>query len=104
MENRSVAVPSEFTYKVSVAGGEIPYATVTNRDSLNICVKRSSAPITHTIELFRFYYPPVKMGDKAGRIVFKQNGRCVGEVDLYFENTVNIAPKKSFWERIFGKR
>lgn len=104
VENRSVAVPSEFTYKVSVAGGEIPYATVTNRDSLNICVKRSSAPITHTIELFRFYYPPVKMGDKAGRIVFKQNGRCVGEVDLYFENTVNIAPKKSFWERIFGKR
>jgi len=104
VENRKAAHVGEFNYKVPIAGGEVPYASVSNNKSLELCVKKSSAPITHTIELFRFYYPPVNAGDRAGRVVFKQNGKYVGEVELYFENTVNIAPKKSFWERIFGKR
>ena len=103
-ENRRAAKAGEFSFKVPVPGGEVPYASVSNDEVLDICVKKSSVPITHTIELFTFYYPPVEAGDKAGRIVFRQNGKHVGEVGLYFENTVNIKPVKSFWERIFGKR
>ncbi len=102
-ENRIIAQKGEFSFNVYVAGGEMDYVSVSNIDELSICVKKGSAPITYTIELSIFYYPPVIQGKEAGRVVFKQAGNYVGEVKLYFDNNVNIKPQKSFWQRIFGK-
>lgn len=102
-ENRRIAAERQFVFNVPVVGGENDYVSVSNSEPLEVCVKKGSPPITHTVELFLFYYPPTAQGDEAGRIVFKQAGKYVGEVKLYFDNNVNIKPKKSFWERIFGK-
>lgn len=102
-QSRKIASAGEFSFNVALVGAQEDYATVSNIDQLSVCVKKDSPPITHTVELFTFYYPPVKKGAQAGRIVFKHGGEYVGEVKLYFENDVNIKPKKSFFERIFGK-
>ena len=103
-ENRIVAKTGEFCFDVSVPGGKESSVKVSNDKEFSVCVKKSSAPITHTVELFRFYYPPVDKGEQAGKVIFKQNGKYVGEVELKFENSVSILPEKSFWKRIFGKR
>lgn len=103
-ENRSVAKVGQYVFNVATVGGESDYVSVSNADALEVCVKKGSPPVTHTVELFLFYYPPIEKGTRAGRVVFKQGGKYVGEVELYFDNNVNIKPKKSFWEKIFGKR
>lgn len=102
-ENRSVAKRSEFTFNVPIVGGETEYVSVSNIDEIKICTKKNSPPVTHTVELFIFYYPPVAQGEKAGRVVFRQGGKYVGEVDLYFDNNVNIKKPAGFWKKIFGK-
>ena len=102
-ENRSAAKAGEFTFNVPVVGGDSDYVSVSNIDELNVCVKNGSVPITHTVELFIFYYPPVAKGEEAGKVVFKQGGKYVGEVKLYFDNDVSIKSQKKWWQKIFEK-
>ncbi|MBE6689057.1 MAG: D-alanyl-D-alanine carboxypeptidase [Ruminococcaceae bacterium] len=102
-ERRSVAENGEFSFNVPIVGGKTEYARVSNVQEISICSKKTSPPVTHTVELFIFYYPPVAKGEKAGRVVFRQGGEYIGEVDLYFEDDVNIKAPKSFWSRMLGK-
>lgn len=98
-----LAEKGDFSYDVPVCGGETASVSVRSEDSLSVMLHESHGAITKVIELPRFLYAGIEAGDRIGRVVFFADGREIGEISLYAEETVAIFRKeKSFFEKIFS--
>ena len=51
-----------------------------------------------------FVYAPVAFGQKAGFARISLDDQCIGEVPVYFGQTVEQQPRQklSIWDRLFG--
>ncbi|BCI60077.1 hypothetical protein C12CBH8_07160 [Solibaculum mannosilyticum] len=58
--------------------------------------------LERTIQLPRFVYAPVKVGDLLGKAVYTLNGQPVAQTDLIAAEGVEYEPPKSAWEKFCG--
>ena len=78
----TLAEPGEFTVQLPCPTAHDGVVTACNRDGLSF-VRENGLDITHTVEADRLLMPPVREGQKVGRVVFYASGAEIGEVPLY---------------------
>lgn len=99
-ESVSLAQPHGISFDVHVVGGEAESVRVSNGEGLCLALPRERGEITVKTELERFIYAGLPAGRCAGRAVFFLDGKKIGELELYTEESI---PKKSIKRGIFGK-
>lgn len=101
-EEVTLAEAEEFQYRVSVCGGMYSFVNVNNKDGLMVTLPVMHGTVTMITELPRFLYAGVEKGDLIGKNVFYADGKKIGEVLLYAEETVPIQKKeKNIWQKLF---
>ena len=101
-EEVTLAEAEEFQYRVSVCGGMYSFVNVNNKDGLTVTLPVTNGTVTMVTELPRFLYAGVEKGDLIGKNVFYADGKKIGEVLLYAEETVPIQKKeKNIWQKLF---
>lgn len=85
---------------VTDADDGVATVTVNNKDSLTAVILRGNAEITERMELPRFLYAPVTEGKVVGRVLYYNNGKCIGEVPLVTCGSVALYVKPTLWQRI----
>ena len=79
---------------------------VENTDALSVTLRRSHGEIVCRVELPRFEFAPIAVGEELGRLSYWErlkdgSLRELGSVPLYAANTVGAARYNlSLWERI----
>lgn len=93
-----LASPEEFTHKLPVVGGEGSYVTVTNPSGLSYTCDKQTASITSELWMDRFVFAPIEKGDVMGQLVFFNNGKEIGRIDLIATESVHrkVTKKKLF--------
>ncbi|MCI8387211.1 MAG: D-alanyl-D-alanine carboxypeptidase [Clostridiales bacterium] len=103
LETRELIRAGESVFIMPCIGSEKQDVTIRNRDGLTVCVPTGTAEITRRTELPHYFWAPLNEGDVVGRIVFECEGKVIGEVPLYVDETVErIEYKQGLLERIFG--
>lgn len=83
-----LATPGQFDTPIDVVGGTCEYVMMQNPDGLVLSLPKSRGEIIEIIELPRFLYAPVSVGETIGRCAYYEllpNGEMqfLGEVPLY---------------------
>ena len=89
LENRLVADVGEISCKIPVLNADSNYITVKNNESLSAVIAKTTDKITKTLELPRYLIAPVNAGDVIGSVTFYLDGKIIGKLDLYSQNTAN---------------
>jgi D-alanyl-D-alanine carboxypeptidase len=97
-----LAEVGEYTYTLPVCGGVSERVTVKNRESLSRMLPETHGEITSVTELPRFLYAGVCEGDTIGRTVFYADGKKIGEVLLYAEESVGMREEEGFWQKLLS--
>ena len=94
----SLANKESISYNVPVVGGDKSYVSVYNTEELNYTCKKEGSTITSELLLDNFLFAPIKAGEKVGQVVFYDNGKEIGKIDLISKDTVNqmTVKKKRF--------
>ncbi len=103
LEHITLADIGEISSLLPVINGTVSEITVKNHDSLALTLEKyGMTGAVCAVELPRFVFAPVCVGDVLGRAVFyNQNGDILGSVDLIAEeSSENIAYKKGIWSKI----
>lgn len=101
LSSRLLCSEESLEYTVPVVGGNAEYVTLTNKDEIRITLPKSAPEVTVTVELPRFLYAPVKVGEAIGRAVYSIDGKTIAEVPLYARYSVPQKEEKStLWEKI----
>ncbi len=99
----TVSFPKEGSISLSipVVSGMESEVKVSNQDLFSFSV-RAQDRVETVIEAPKFMYAPVSEGDVVGQAVFLLNGKEIGRVDLFAENSVNQTEAKlGFWQKIW---
>lgn len=80
--NRILAEEGQFSLEIACPTAPDGKLTVTNRDSVSLCLPRETE-ITHWIEAPHYTFPPVSEGEVMGRVVFSADGRELCSLPLY---------------------
>ena len=97
-----LAEVGEYTYTLPVCGGVSERVTVKNRESLSRMLPETHGEITSVTELPRFLYAGVCEGDTIGRTVFYADGKKIGEVLLYAEESIGMREEEGFWQKLLS--
>lgn len=98
-----LAEAGQFTYEIPCPTAENGSVTVTNTDSLSVCLKNGTE-VTYSAEAPHLQMPPVTVGDVLGRVVFTADGKILGEIPLYAQTTVGEPEdNRSFGQKIIDK-
>lgn len=98
-----LAEPGQFTFDIPCPTAENGVVTVTNTDSLSACLKNGTE-VTYVAEAPHLQMPPVNSGDVLGRVIFSANGKTIGEIPLYAQNTVaEPEDNRSLGQKILDK-
>lgn len=98
-----LAQAGQFTYDIPCPFAENGTVTVTNTDSLAVCLKNGTE-VTHCAEAPHLLLTPVTVGDVLGRVVFTADGKILGELPLYAQ-TAAVPPEdnRSLGQKILDK-
>lgn len=99
VETFRLAFPQQFVCNVPVVGGKESYVTVSNDGGLKYTCQKENAQITSEIILDRFLFAPVKKDDVIGQVIFYNQGKEIGRIDLTAENSVD---RKQTKKKILG--
>jgi D-alanyl-D-alanine carboxypeptidase len=89
-----------------VQSGTQEYVMVENTDALSVTLRRNHGEIVCRVELPRFVFASIQVGDQLGQLSYWERQRDgslreIGSVPLYAANTVEaVRYKISLWERI----
>lgn len=97
---RHLAVEGQFTINIPCPTAETGYITVSNTDSLSMCLKNGTE-VTYTVEAPHIIFPPIDIGDTVGRVVFSSDGNVIGEISLYSQTeAVEVEDNRSIGKKI----
>ena len=82
-----LAEEGQFTFEIPCPTAENGVITVTNTDSLSVCLKNGTE-VTYVAEAPHLFMPPVTVGDVLGRVTFTADGNVIGEIPLYAQTSV----------------
>lgn len=105
-ESVSLCDAASYRAPLWVQSGTQEYVMVENTDSLSITRRRGRGEIICRVELPRFVFATVRVGEPVGRLSYWEQHsdgslREVGSVPLYAANTVEaVRYKITLWERI----
>lgn len=98
-----LADAGQFTFEIPCPTAENDTVTVTNTDSLSVCLKNGTE-VTYVAEAPHLLMPPVSVGDVLGRVIFSANGKILGEVPLYAQTAVaEPEDNRSLGQKILDK-
>jgi len=101
-----LATPGQLDAPIHVVGGSCEYVMLHNRDGLVLSLPKSRGELVEILELPRFLYAPVAVGEPIGRRVYYEalpsgEMKFLGEVPLYAGHTVEaLQYKKSLIEKL----
>ena len=102
-ESRVLCQSGSFRQIQTVIGGKESYVVLTNKEDVIAVVRKDSAQIKCTVELFRFSYAPIKSGDIVGRLVYTLDGKEIAATPVYSTQTVErIEYRQSLFDRLFS--
>lgn len=78
-------------------GGRI---RVSNRDELSLIRKKTDSEIKASVKLSDFIYGDVTTDDVVGKVIFTEDGKYIGEVNLYPEEDIKEEKQRGFFEGI----
>lgn len=81
-------------------GGDSGEITLRNRDALTVPLPDDHGEVTRRIIAPQMLFATVNAGDEIGEAVFICDGREIGHIPLYAENSSAYIEKKGFFERL----
>ena len=100
MESRPILAPGELTLELPVVNGERPSVTVENVEEITLRLPKNAATPEREILLPRFLPAPLAQGEIVGRVVYRLNGKTVGESPLAAKDGVpEIKYKRGLFHR-----
>lgn len=90
----------EITLTLPCTGGDSAEITLRNSEGLCVPLPDSHGEIRRRIEAPQVLFAPVSAGDDLGEAVFVCDGREIGRIPLYAENSSAYIEKKGFFERL----
>ena len=98
-----LAEAGQFTYEIPCPLAENGFVTVTNTDSLAVCLKNGTE-VTHCAEAPHLLLTPAAVGDVLGRVTFTSNGKILGELPLYAQTSAaEPEDNRSIGQKILDK-
>lgn len=88
-ETINIASCGDIKYDISCAGLDAEKLTVANRDELNISLPIDHPEIKVLIECPKIVFAPIEKDAVLGTVTFIMNGKIIGVLPLYAENSVN---------------
>ena len=103
-ERVNLANSRDYTVSLNVINGSKSSFYATNFSPFSATVKKGNTNITAVLEADRLISAPINSGDVVGKIVFYDNNKKIGEINLYaLENVSEIKYNKPLLERFFRK-
>lgn len=90
----NLAQKGEFTSTLEVCGGKVNEVIVANTEQISVFLPKSHGEITYKIESLRPLFAPIERGQKAGRIVYYENGTEIASSPLTTVTKVEKTEKK----------
>ncbi len=81
-EYKCILKEHQYYGNLSVVGSIYPFVSVTNKEKIELLVKKSSADIEMHTEALPLLALPIKKGQVLGRLVLTQNGKEIRSLDL----------------------
>ena len=94
-----LASPEQYSFRLSVVGSETNYIQAKNAEGLKYTCQKQDSSITKEIILDRFLFAPINKGDKVGQVIFYNQGKEIGRIDLVADKN---APVKKVKKKLFG--
>ena len=102
-EYRAFAAPEEYSYTLPVVGADIDMVTVKNAHGIGAVMEKDAAKIKAVIKLSPYLAAPISKGDIVGRVLFLQDGKEIGHIDLIATESAALKKGKGFFD-IFRKK
>ena len=98
-----------FYIPLPVVGGRATHTMVANTHAVRVTLPKQHSAISCRVEMPRFAYAPLAIGQRVGTLRYYCGDEFVGESPLVVQTAVDTLPKRpSLWERLlhffgFGK-
>lgn len=90
----------DISFTIPCTGGDAEEITVRNRDGLTVPLPDGHGEVTYTLSAPQILFAPVNADDVIGDAVFLCDGREIGRISLYAENSSVYIEKKGFFDRL----
>ena len=96
LEKRYIARKGEISYKLPVLNSNTEFITVKNTKDFSLITAKSAGEITKKIDLPRYVIAPVKEDEILGEIIYYQDGKIIGKIELYAQTSADKIKKGLF--------
>ena len=91
-ESRLLASAGNFTYALSVCGGDEDFVTLTNTEELRMTLPKNRAELTCRVETYhRFELAPIMRGGAAGRVIYSYDGKTSVSSPLVYAENIGVS-------------
>lgn len=97
LEMKHLAKPFEFKYTVPLVNSNENEIVVSNKKSFDLITKRTEKAPDYEIILPKYVTAPILADEVIGKIVFKQDGQYIGELELTAEKSADKIQNKKFF-------
>ena len=94
-----LAASGEIQCTLPIIGGDAEAVTLTNAQSLRVCVKKNRGSIVQRIELNRLRFAPVYAGESLGRVVFLLDGIEIASAELEASEYIGKAQQPGWFSK-----
>ena len=96
LEKRCIASKDEISYKIPVLNSDTQYVTVKNKEELSVITPKTAGEITKEVKLPRYLVAPIAEDQIVGEIIYSQDGKVIGKIELYTQNNAEKLKKGLF--------
>ncbi len=97
LESKQLANPFEFRYTIPLLNSDKSNITVSNDKAFSVVTKRSEKSPDYEIILPKYVAAPILQDDVIGKIIFTQDGKYIGEIELVAETSADKIKEKKFF-------
>jgi len=101
-EKLTLCRAGEECFELPSVSGDKSFFRASNREDISVVVEKADRKIRKVVELKRFYYAPISVGDTVGRVCYYDGDRFLCAVDIVAEEEVTSVKKMNFWEYILS--
>ena len=95
LEERLLAAPNEFRFEIPLLFSDDKSIIAQNTDEYKLILPKTSK-ITNEVLLPPYLVKPIKQGEILGKIIFRADGKIIGDLDLVAQKNVELDKKHIF--------